>query len=444
MTDANQLVDLLQGLDSTTARHSQLEAYYEGRPALSYLSAEAKTALARFDRMSSNVCRTAVLAVQERLRVSGFTGADAWSLWTANNLDQTSAKAHRDALLYGQGFVIVWAGADGRPVASIESPKAVAVQRDPATREITAAVKRWRSKTQTFATVFLPDRVLKWGADSPSAAMEGFKLVETLGNPLDVVPVVALGLEDEASAIADLMPLQDALNKLLLDAMVSSEYSGRPRRWATGIELVEKPVTDADGNAVIDGEGHPVKEAVNPIPEGNRAMMSEKEGAKFGQLPAADLAGFEAGVRVILAQAMMVSGLPAHYLGQLTAAAQPTSADALRASEAALVARAEARQLAYGTGWETVAKLLVAIRDGSDPNTVAVQVKWSPADTRSQAQEADAVVKLVQANILPITYALAKLGYSDDEIVAIRAAKRAEALDSQAVDINALTTPPAA
>ena len=49
------------------------------------------------------------------------------------------------------------------------------------------------------------------------------------------------------------MPLVDALNKCLADMMVTSEYVGRPRRWATGIELAEEPVLDDDGNPVIDG-----------------------------------------------------------------------------------------------------------------------------------------------------------------------------------------------
>ena len=29
--------------------------------------------------------------------------------------------------------------------------------------------------------------------------------------------------------------------------MVTTEYVGRPRRWATGIELTEEPVLDDDG-----------------------------------------------------------------------------------------------------------------------------------------------------------------------------------------------------
>ncbi len=76
--------------------------------------------------------------------------------------------------------------------------------------------------------------------------------------------------------------------------MVTSEYVGRPRRWATGIELTEEPVLDDDGNPVLDDDGQPVTTEVNPIPEGHRAMISENDAAKFGQLHAADLAGYEA------------------------------------------------------------------------------------------------------------------------------------------------------
>ena len=51
----------------------------------------------------------------------------------------------------------------------------------------------------------------------------------------------------------------------------------------------------------------------------------------------------------------------------------------------------------------------------------------SPADaaTRSVAQEADAVVKLYQAGLLPADYALGKLGYTSDEIAKVNAARPA-------------------
>ncbi|ORA68290.1 hypothetical protein BST23_04205 [Mycolicibacterium elephantis] len=357
-----------------------------------------------------------MVSLAERLRIAGVDAhPDAWTLFQRSDLDQLSATAHQRALLYGNCPVLVWTDPSGQPRATIESPRQMAVQRDPVTSQIVAGIKRVRTKTTTEAWVYLPDEIQHFRADTPGAATAGFYMVERVPNPLGVVPIAVLGHPDDVSVIDDLITLQDMLNKLLLDAMVASEYAGRPRRWASGIELVETPVLDDDGNPVIN-DGEAVSETVNPFPEANRMMIAENDNAKFGQLAAADLAGFEAGVRVVISQAMMVSGLPAHYVGLLQDSV--TSADALRAAEAALVARAEARQQTYGPAWETVAQLLIGIATGVDPHEVDVRIKWAPADTRSQAQEADATVKLFAAGLLSRTSALRKLGWTDDEIAA--------------------------
>jgi hypothetical protein len=189
--------------------------------------------------------------------------------------------------------------------------------------------------------------------------------------------------------------------------MVTSEYVGRPRRWANGIELAEEPVLDEEGNPVIENS-EPVNTEVNPIPEGARMAVSENKQAKFGQLQAADLAAYEASVRVLLGQIMAVSTLPAHYVGVFRD--NPASADALRAAEAALTALVEARQATFGRVWEQVARLMIAVRDGRDPQQIdSVWVQWADAATRSVAQEADATVKLYQACLLPALYALGRL-----------------------------------
>ena len=199
--------------------------------------------------------------------------------------------------------------------------------------------------------------------------------------------------------------------------MVTSEYVGRPRRWATGIELTEEPVVDDDGVPVLDVDGQPVMTEINPLPEGARALIAENTDAKFGQLQAADLGGYEASVRVILGQIMAVSTLPAHYVGVFTD--NPASADALRAAEASLTARAEDRQATFGRSWEQVARLMVAVTSGRDPNMIdGIRVQWADAATRSVAQEADAVVKLYQAGILPASYALAQVEVLGDALFA--------------------------
>jgi Phage portal protein, SPP1 Gp6-like len=418
------LQTMLQKLDEPAARYAQLNAYYQGTQPLSFLAPEAKTALGnRFGRMASNIPRLAVTALAERLRITGFSDPDLWADWIRCDMDQLSGVAHREALLLGDSFVIVWADMLGRPKVTVESAKQVAVQLDPGTRRIVAAVKRWETKTTTEAVLYLPDNITRLRANQTGATIHGFATVEEIANPLGVVPVVALRNSDRI--------LDERGASEVDDMLVTSEYVGRPRRWATGIELTEEPVLDDDGNPVIEN-GEPVMTEVNPIPEGSRMAVSENEQAKFGQLAAADLAGYEASVRVLLGQIMAVSTLPAHYVGVFTD--NPASADALRAAEASLTARAEARQATFGRAWEQVARLMIAVRDGRDPNLIDdIRVQWADAATRSVAQEADAVIKLYAAGLLPAAYALGKLGYSDDEVEKINAARRPESAPTQQI-----------
>ncbi|CAN5754311.1 hypothetical protein BH09ACT7_BH09ACT7_32420 [soil metagenome] len=448
MTQHELLTLLIRRLNEPLARYAELDRYYTGRQPLAFLSPEAKAALGnRFGVMASNICKLSVTALAERLRINGFSGdSQLWADWLRCDMDQLSGVAHREALLLGDAYAIVWADRYGRPNVTVESAKQVAVLTDPGTRQITAAIKRWedRERNTTDAVMYLPDRIVKLHAEQAGAVTPGgFRMVDEIANPLGVVPVVNLRNTDRiidsyygatfdygCSEIEDLKPLVDGLNKSLMDMLCTSDVLGRPRRFATGIELSEAPVLDVDGNPVLDDDGQPVTTEVNPIPEGHRAMISENSEAKFGQLAAADLAGYEASVRVLLGQIMAVSTLPAHYVGVFTD--NPASADALRAAEASLTARAEARQQTLGRSWEQVAKLMIAVRDGRDPQLIDdIRVQWADAATRSVAQEADSVTKLFQTGLLPRDYALKKLGYSDDEITKIAAARAAESVVRQ-------------
>ncbi|WP_460359527.1 phage portal protein [Mycobacterium sp. ZZG] len=434
MTTPDVLVAHLQALLAPQHLYAWLRDYYEGRSPLSFLSADQKVALKNFDRISSNVCETTVTSIQERLRVSGFTITDAWDLYVANNFDQRATNVHRDALLYGGGYVTAWKDNRGRPSISIESPDRFVVVRDPITDEVVSGCKRVITDKAVEAWLYFGDEIQHWRVDSPSASTAGFYLVDSVENPLGVPPIAVVGHEGERSVIDNVTTLQDALNKALLDGLTASESAAFPRRWASGISPEERPVLDDDGNPVLD-EGEPVVELVNPLTEDRlKTWISDDADSRFGQLDAADLNAFESLVRVIMSQVQMVTGLPAHYVGVLQNSV--TSADALRAAEAALVSRVEAKQLHYGTGHERLAQLLLAIRDGGEPDDIPVRVQWAPADTRSVAQEMDATVKAVQAGIYPVTYALAKLGHNEDEIQKIMADREAEIRTGQRAEMD--------
>lgn len=421
-------LELAQALDVRAARLHLLEQYYRAQQPLAYLSPEAKKALGpRFGVLGVNYPRLAVLSIAERLRVSAFMvdgvrSSQAWQMWLRADLDQRAPVAHREALSLGESSVIVWAGADGKATASVESAHQVAVYRDAGSGATLAAIKRWEdlapdgTARQTRYVVYRPDRIEHLIADGSS--ITAAKVERTVDNPLLAVPVVPLLNTDRAldrfgvSEIDDLAPLVDGLNKTLADMLVASEYTARPRRWATGLELEERQVVDENGEPVFD-DGEPVIETVNPIAETDRMMVNEAPEGKFGQLAGADLAPYGQAVDVLVQQIMAVSALPAHYVG--ITGANPASADGIRAAEAALTARAESKSSAFGRSWEQVMRLMLAINNGGEVDDYGVQVRWADPATRSKAQEADAAVKLHEAGILSTDEVREQLGLTATE-----------------------------
>lgn len=431
------LQELFLELDAPQGRYSIYDQYANNIQPLAFISPESRRMLGnRLSRMGVNIARLAVASIVERLRVSGFSDQRAWSAYQENDLDQTLSTALFDALLFGQSFILCWAH-NGKATATVESPRSCAVIRDPADRTVLAGLKRYDTKKDSHAYVYLPDRVEHWVASSPGART-GFVLRETIEHDLGVCPLVPI--DNGRSEIEDLLPLIDALSKLLLDMMIASEAAGKPRRWISGLELVERQRVDGNGTPMVDENDEPIMETVSPINDVNtiQTMIAENENTKFGQLDSGDLSSFESGVKVIISQIQALSALPSHYLNAL-AAAQVPSADGLRASEAALTARCEQKQLLFGRALEQVGKLLIAIDAGLDPADISLRVSWSPADTRSIAQETDAYIKQFQSGLIPASYALRKLGYTDDEILRIRTERRLEALD--AIGVSNPTTP---
>jgi hypothetical protein len=429
---------LSSALDEQAHNLAVLDGYYEGTQPASFLSEKAREALGKgFRNLGVNFPRLVVNSIAERLRVTGFrtpagVDTDLWDLWNRYDLDEAAAQCHTEALALGRCFVIVWADKDGNPVVTVESARQVAVQRDPATREVTAAFKRWVADGKAHGVFFERDRITRVRSlgNTPSEGSipaSGWETVEVLDNPLGVVPVVPFVNRgritdlDGVSEMQDILALTDAVNKVSSDALVTSEYYARPRRWATGLEVQE------------DDEGNPI----NPFQEGpDRVWQSEAPDTKFGQFAGSSLDGYGDLLATLTQQIGALAGLPPHYLG--LNGDQPPSADSIRSAEASLVATAFARQRTFGAAWARVAALVIAIRDGVDPLRVRVETVWASPETRTPAQAADAAAKLREIGV-PLAFILEHtLGFSPADVEQVRALARAEALDSAGVDIEAI------
>lgn len=382
----------LRVLEDRAGDVQKLRAHWRGDSPAAFLTAKSREALdSRLRRLGVNFPRLVVSSLADRLNLGGmlFNGQPSmtWGTFVQCGGRQLAELIHSDRLLFGSAYVTVWADEAGRPTVTGDSPATMAHYRDPATGTVEWAVRRWETPTGERAAVYTADSVQLFASrtkDTPSGS-SSWKKDRTVDNPLDAVPVVPfvrrLSLSDPptgASAVSDVLDLSDAISKLLSDAMVTSEFYARPRRWATGLEIEE----DEDGNPV------------DPFGEG-RFLQSESPETKFGQLEPARLDGYADLIATLTQQIGSLTGLPPHYLG--LHGDQPANAEGVKAAETQLVVAAYAEQRQLSGSWSDVAWLLDAVdrEVPVDPDLRRVwSVDWRSPEIRTIAQAADAAGKL--------------------------------------------------
>ncbi|MGO2114359.1 phage portal protein [Corynebacterium casei] len=409
---------LLQRLDNAQPKVAYRDMYLTGSQPLRFMSDKVDEKLMRFN---SNLAKVAVRSVANRIRLKDVTaqvdGRDvsevARRLVRDADLPMVMQSILMEALGLGSAYLLVWVDEFGRPVVTGESARHMAVERDPITNSVFEAVKRWQSVdangvvTEEHVVHYTRTRIVHLSRTKTEGKLSFRSAVD---NPLGVVPVVPLinieriGDPVGGSVIDDLAPLVDALNKLIVDMMVASEATSKPKRFATGVVLEDDDeggfIAD-DGFSVDDGEPEILDEAPGvkaPFKDSDGMWVSEQSEAKFGQLPGADLKGYQTAVDIIVQQIMAVTSLPAHMVGITTA--NPSTAEALRASEVSLSDNAKDRMKVINRPLEWAIRLLVAIAQGVPPNRVTVDLEWEDTATRSIAQEADAASKLRNENVI--------------------------------------------
>lgn len=425
-TTDEHLKALTDRLDADAAALARFEDYYRGKHPLAFATPKFKSAFGSlFRTFADNWCAIVVDTVEERLNVQGFrfgdtpdADRDAWRIWQRNDMDAGAQLVHREALVAGRAYVIVWAGPDGSPRITPESPAQVTVTHAPGDpRTVTAALKRWAEPDGTaHATLFLPDRVVRLAArghGGETVPASGWHTVEELDNPLGRVPVVEFVnrpslLGRGESEIAAITAPQDAVNKLTADLMVASEYAAFRQRWVAGMEPVADPETG---------------EAVEPF-EGSvgRLWFAEDENTRFGEFEASDLKNYVNAIEMFVQHIASQSRTPPHYFflrGEFP------SGESIQSAEAGLVAKAKRKTVHFGDAWERVLRLAFAVAGDARADETSAETLWADVSTRTPSEFADAIAKRVALG-LPRDAALADLGYSPQAIERFRQMRATE------------------
>jgi hypothetical protein len=419
-------------LECRRPRIQKLEAYYAGNHPLTFATAKFREAFGSvFREFADNWCQLIIDASVERLSVDGIAFGDealddqAHSFWQSNKLDLQALKAHTEAVKCGISYLMVdpFTTKFSAPRITVEHPLQMIVECDPADEDNRlAAYKKWVGLDgYLYSTLYLPTGFYKWVSEKAQDEYQSASdVVWTereggfLKNPLGVVPVIPLInnpqlLSKPLSDLDPIMPLQDVVNKLMTDMVVDSEYHAYPQRVITGLEVPLDPIT-----------GQPVKTAELKAAM-SRLWTFENKDVKVEQLAASDLSSFVTAIELVIRHIAALTKTPPHYLlGQMT----NISSDALVAAETGLVNKVRRKQLSFGQAWEDAMRLCFLASGDEATYALPAETLWRDAESKSIAQNADAAVKALNAQV-PIEVVWAKyFGATPQEIAQWRNMKR--------------------
>jgi len=441
------LLDLITELENRLAAYQPANAdkatYYAGKQSLKDLNIAIPPML-RNMTAAIGWPATAVDVVEERLSLRGWNspgtdfGLDA--VFTDNDIDVQSGLAHLDALIYGTAFVAVSSGLEGEPdpLITVESPTTMTAMYSPRTRRVEAALSIVPDESPTgvvhitSATLYLPDETLVLGRSTEGSP---WVLEDRDEHRLGRVPVTQLinrpragDMNGHSEITETVKSYTDAAMRTIAAAEVAREFHASPQRYVLG----------APESFFMDEEGHP-----RPAWESylGRIMAIERDESgeipEVGQFRGSNLGPYFEMIRTLCTLLAAESSIPAHYLGFVTD--NPTSADAIRQSEARLVKRVEKRQNTFGMTWTEVARLAIMIRDGSLPEEFGVvRPEWLSAATPTKAADADRVIKLIQVGVLDkaseVVYE--ELNFTPDQVRQLRVENQQRTVTELVTSLN--------
>jgi hypothetical protein len=445
-------------LRANAARYERTESYYRGEHQLAFASEKFRNTFGTlFREFAMNLCPAVCDSVRDKLIVTGFSvdgdgepgfrdtrkvAEAAREIWRANRMSVRAAELHKEVLKNGDAYTFVWPDMNGQPtIYPNRASSCTVVYDEESPGKILWAAKYWRTAdNRARLNLLYPDRIEKYVSaretsrsfpdakefvpllspmskvpspglsDQTTSGQERSALDSgnwTLDNPYGVVPVFHFANNADVgsfgqSELEAAIPIQDGMNKSVLDMLVSMEFAAYRQRWAAGIEIEY----DADGKPVA-----PFTAGVEHL------WISQNPEARFGDFENSNLEQFlkvKDSFRIDIAS---VTGTPLHYLMPFTAGFH--SGEAFRKAETRFISKVRLRQEACGEVWDALMSFALRIAGFEGVRLVA---NW---EDPSQVSETEILenIRLKRELGLPTTRALREAGYGSDDAEQMTAGK---------------------
>jgi hypothetical protein len=327
-------------------------------------------------------------------------------------MDLKANEVHQEMLTAGDAYAILWPNQEGKieifPQKGIQC--CIEYESEDSKTTLRAAkvwydlqLGRWR------VNVYLPDRILKYAQKNTSDTLAekdtAFGLVQTMPNQYGQVPMFhfpnKVVRRYGVSELRDVLPLQNALNKSVMDMLIAMEFASFKQRYIIGLDVEIDPETGQPTDPTYRNFGV------------DRIMAIPDLEAKVGQFDATDLSQFLRVQEKFWASIARVSGTPLHYFF-ITQGDFP-SGEAMKSAEARFVKKIVDRQTAAGNVWEDAMLFALKVEEVTVPEDLQVETLWVDAAPKSEAELADTAVKKKAVGVSR-SQILKEMGYDDETV----------------------------
>jgi len=416
MTDLEMAVSALLGKQRP---YATLYDYYLGRQPLAYTSERLREVFRRLDtRFSENLCALVVNSVGDKLTLKGITvkgRADAQAqidgIFGSVNLELIAEDVHEGTLVTGESYLIVWKDDEGKVQGFYNDPRMCHVFYDAENPyETRVAAKMYvMDDGKVNLILYYADHLeyyvtrSKVGAASELTAKR-FELTDEKENPYKAIPVFQFRLHrDVRSELADVIPLQDAANKLLSDMLVVAEFGAFRQRWV---------ISNSDTTQLKNAPNE-----IWSIPAGDGTGQQ----TQVGDLAPTDLLGYLNAIDKLATAIGVISRTPKHFLyGQ----GGDPSGEALIAAEAPLNRKASDYISRLTPTWKQALSFALTLM-GTPVDPSAITLQYERPETVQPLTTSLIRQNSVTAGI-PLVTTLRREGWSETEIEQMEEDRAAE------------------
>ncbi len=420
----------LKRLTANAEKYEKTERYYAGDHDLAFATKKFRNAFGElFREFSLNLCPAVCDALRDKLKIKNYYveagDADipkkAWEIWQNNRMGVRSGEVHKEAVKNGDAYAIVWVNPNGQTTIYPQKAQNCAVVYDEETPgKILWAAKIWKTpERRARLNLYYPNRIERYihpqKIEGGVSAESIFFLIDDdvpiIPNPYGIVPVFHFANNSDIgmpgmSELQSAMPIQDALNKSVLDMLVAMEFASYRQRWASGIEIE------------YDEAGNPIPPFAAGI---ERLWVTENPETRFGDFEAANLEQFlkvKSDFRVDMA---CVTGTPLYYF-MLTNGEVP-SGESLKKSETRFINKVTDRQESFGQVWADALSFALLLEGNKN---VRLFTDWTDPAPLSEKEHLENVVVKKEIGISD-EQALIEAGYGEADIQKMLSEKQAKA-----------------